>query len=155
MAAVIKGNWGLYWHNPGTGAGNPNATWQKRYAWADLNGDREWQAGEEGRLISVSGGQATVSLELNYKDALHARYLGLVGARVGREPRCAVLVSFIEHENRPAASINLNQPYDAFNVPRPVLDPGPDGVVGSGDDGPLIEAWNLQANYVGLPTKLS
>jgi hypothetical protein len=149
---VIKGNWGLYWHNPGTGAGNPNATWQKQYAWADLNGDREWQAGEEGRLISVSGGQATVSLDPNYKDA----YTLDTSVWLERElvANLAVRTGFVHRtQNRPAASINLNQPYDAFNVPRPVLDPGPDGVVGSGDDGPLIEAWNLQANYVGLPTE--
>ncbi len=51
---VLKGNYGLYWHNPGAGVGgngNPN-TADKRatYNWNDINGDRRWQPGEEGAL---------------------------------------------------------------------------------------------------------
>ena len=48
---VIKANWGLYWGNPGTGSSNPNGVWNRRHVWADTNGNRVWDAGEEGRLI--------------------------------------------------------------------------------------------------------
>ena len=55
---VLKGNYGLYWHNPGVGvggSGNPNtAGKQATYTWNDINGDQRWQPGEEGAQTSAS-----------------------------------------------------------------------------------------------------
>ena len=48
---VVKGNYGLYWHNPGVGVPsnvNPNTgTKSATYLWSDRNGDRRYQLGEE------------------------------------------------------------------------------------------------------------
>jgi hypothetical protein len=58
---VLKGNYGLFWHNPGVGVGsdsNPNTPGKSvTYAWNDRNGDRIWQPGEEGNETgrNVSG----------------------------------------------------------------------------------------------------
>ena len=45
---VVKGNYGLYWHNPGVGVPgdvNPNTgTKSATYFWADRNGDRRMAA---------------------------------------------------------------------------------------------------------------
>ena len=53
---VLKGNYGYFWHNPGVGIGsnaNPNTpAKQATYQWNDTNGDRRWQAGEQGNLLS-------------------------------------------------------------------------------------------------------
>jgi hypothetical protein len=53
---VLKGNYGFFWHNPGVGIGNsanPNtAAKQGTYQWNDTNGDRRWQNGEQGNLLS-------------------------------------------------------------------------------------------------------
>ena len=49
--------------------------------------------------------------------------------------------------------LNANQPFSGFNVPATVPDPGADGIVGTGDDGPAIHAWNLAPQYVGLPVR--
>jgi hypothetical protein len=55
---VLKGNYGLFWHNPGVGVGstaNPNtAAKQETYQWRDNNGDRRWQPGEQGNLLSAA-----------------------------------------------------------------------------------------------------
>jgi hypothetical protein len=48
------------------------------------------------------------------------------------------------------ARINAAQPYEAFTVPVSVRDPGPDGVVGNGDDGAPLAAWDLAPEYRGL-----
>ena len=32
-----------------------------------------------------------------------------------------------------------------------VANPGPDGTVGTGDDGPAVTAFNLDPQYLGLP----
>jgi hypothetical protein len=48
---VLKGNYGLYWHNPGVGVPsdvNPNTgTKSATYLWNDINRDRRYQLGEE------------------------------------------------------------------------------------------------------------
>ena len=47
--------------------------------------------------------------------------------------------------------MNINQPVDAYTEAVQVRDPGPDGRTGTSDDGPLITAYNLAANYLSLP----
>lgn len=46
---VLKGNYGLYWHNPGVGTSsnaNPNTSGKSAtYDWVDVNGDKRWQLG--------------------------------------------------------------------------------------------------------------
>jgi outer membrane receptor protein involved in Fe transport len=148
---VVKANWGLYWGNPGTASSNPNGTWQKRHAWTDPNRNGVWDPGEEGRLISSAGGVATTSLDPDQKDDytldmsvwLERELVANLGLRGG-------FVHRVEKQRR--ATINTNQPYDAFNIPVSVRDPGPDGRANTADDGGLIPAFNLAAAYVGLPT---
>jgi len=149
---VVKGSWGLYWANPGTGSSNPNGSWQKRHVWNDTNGDRLWQPGEEGRLISSAGGVATTSLDPEQKDDytydmslwLERELITSLGVRAG-------FVHRTEHQRR--GTLNTNQPYDAFNIATSVSDPGPDGRTGTADDGAAIPAFNLAQAFVGLPTQ--
>ncbi len=55
---VLKGNYGYYLHNPGVGVGstaNPNTpAKQQTFSWNDVNGDRRWQPGEQGNLLSAA-----------------------------------------------------------------------------------------------------
>jgi hypothetical protein len=55
---VLKGNYGFFWHNPGVGPGdnaNPNtSTKTMTFQWNDVNGDRRWQPGEQGSLLSAA-----------------------------------------------------------------------------------------------------
>src|SRR6185295_5604275 len=46
---------------------------------------------------------------------------------------------------------NANRPVSAFDVPVTIRDPGPDGVVGNGDDGPAISGFNLNAVNLAMP----
>jgi hypothetical protein len=148
---VVKGSWGLYWANPGTGSSNPNGSWQKRHVWNDANGDLLWQPGEEGRLISSAGGVATTSLDPEQKDDytydmslwLERELITNLGVRAG-------FVHRTEHQRR--GTINTNQPYEAFNIATSVSDPGPDGRTATADDGPAIPAFSLAQAFVGLPT---
>ncbi len=47
---------------------------------------------------------------------------------------------------------DANRPFSAFNVPATFADPGPDGRVGTGDDGPAINGFNLEESRRTLPT---
>ena len=67
---VLKGNYGLYWHNPGVGTGsNGNANTPAKnatYNWNDVNGDRRWQPGEETSEVSRSL-EGTLTVDPNIK----------------------------------------------------------------------------------------
>ena len=45
---------------------------------------------------------------------------------------------------------NLHQPFDAFSVPVPIRDPGPDGRFDTPDDGPAIGGYALRPDIVGV-----
>ena len=47
-----------------------------------------------------------------------------------------VRVGFVwKKDNNGWQQVNASRPFSAYNVPVSVVDPGPDGVVGNGDDG--------------------
>ena len=153
---MLKGNYGRYWWNPGAELSttvNPNPPiWQRRHVWTDLNGDRLWQPGEEGRLISALGGGATSTIAPDLEDTRTeeiatwlerelAANLGIRGGFVWRT------------ERQLSQLLNANQPFSAFSVPATVPDPGPDGITGTSDDGPAIAAWNLAPQYLALPVR--
>ena len=142
---VLKGNYGYFWHNPGVGIGdtaNPNTSAkQQTYQWNDLNGDRRWQAGEQGNLLSAAlkgailldpnisspyTHEASVWLERQLGDAL--------GIRGGFVYKTA--------DNL----IATYQPFrvDGYTVPYTYVDIGLDGVRGSSDDRNL--------SFLGLPS---
>ena len=150
---VIKANWGVYWNNPGAEIANPNPVeWYKRHAWTDSNGNRLWDPGEEGRLIATQGGAGTASANPDLKDP----YTLDMSIWVEREivSNFGLRGGFVHRiQKQPTATINTNQPFDAFNVATTVRDPGPDGRTGTADDGGLINAFNLSSTYLGLPTQ--
>jgi outer membrane receptor protein involved in Fe transport len=153
---VVKANYGRYWWNPGaelSATANPNPPiWQRRYTWTDTNGDRLWQPGEEGRLIAALGGGATSTIAPGLEDTrteeiaawLEHELVANFGVRGG----------FVWRTERQLYQLlNAAQPFSAFSVPVTVPDPGPDGVVGTSDDGPAIGAWNLAPSFLGLPVR--
>jgi hypothetical protein len=150
---VIKFNYGKYWWNPGADFlltnVNPNsAVWWKRYAWTDPNKNGVYDVGEEGRLIQTSGGP-TESLDPNIKDP----YTNEAAIWFERElmNNFGVRTGFLWRGQRQRYQrVNANQPFDAFNVPITIPDPGPDGRLNTSDDGPGIQGYNLDAAHLPL-----
>jgi len=152
---VLKFNYAKYWYDPGFSLAsnlNPNpGLWNRRFAWTDPNRNGVYDVGEEGRLIANSGGTASTALDPNLAD----QYANEIAAWFERQLAGNVSVrgGVIWRGTRQAyANINRNRPYDAFNVPITIPDPGPDGRVGTADDGPGIPGFNLAAPYVGTPS---
>jgi hypothetical protein len=152
---IAKLSYGHYWLGPGTDLGfnaNPNTNqWWERYAWSDRDGSGVWDPGEQGGLPDSRGGLAMESrdpaLELPILREVTAwveRDLGLnIGIRTG-----VVWRGEQQHYLRQ----NVNRPFDAFTVPVSISDPGPDGQVGTSDDGAVIPGYDLRPESSGLAT---
>jgi hypothetical protein len=150
---LAKVHYGLYRYNPGTDLGftvNPNANqWWRRYAWSDLNGEGVWDPGEEGRLLGSRGGDTVESLDPN----LQLPFLREVTASIERELPASVGLRMDvvrRGDRRHFMRQNVNRPFDGFRVPVIVQDPGPDGIVGTGDDGLPLRVFDLAPELVPL-----
>jgi len=69
--SVLKANYGLFWHNPGVGLGgnaNPNQSSKTiTYAWNDANGNRRFDAGENGANAISTNLAGAVQFDRNIK----------------------------------------------------------------------------------------
>lgn len=153
---LLKFNYGQYWYNPGADFlfnVNENAVvWWRRYAWTDPNGNGRWDTGEEGRLLASRGGAGGESLDPDLQDT----YTREIALWLERElmANFGVRAGFIWRGVRQQYQrVNASQPFEAFTVPVTIPDPGPDGRIGTGDDGPGIPGFNLSAAYLGLSPK--
>ncbi len=142
---VLKANYGRFYFNTGVNladAVNQNSGNQYTdYTWNDLNGDRVFQNGEEGVFQRrVGGSNVSIDPELrnSYTDEasffLERAVLADLGVRVG----------FVWKKDSDGwQQMNTARPASAFNVPTTIRDPGPDGVLGTADDGADIAGFNL------------
>lgn len=150
---VMKLHYGKYWVYPGvnfTSAFNPNPSgWSQTYAWPkDANGNGRWDPGEQSALISVSGGGASTRLD----PAIKNTFVHQTSAYLEREiaPGFGLRTGAVLNARRqPFGTINVNRPLSAFSVPVLVTDPGPDGRLGTGDDGGTLTASDLAPEFVG------
>lgn len=153
---VLKANAGRYWWNPDVnvaGSVNPNiATAYERYAWTDANADRTWQPGEQGRLIARVGGSG-LALDPNLKNS----YTDELATWLDHElfANFALRTGLVWRGQRQLRqTMNIAQPFSAFNVPVQVKDPGADGRANTADDGGLLTLYNLDAAFVGKVNNL-
>jgi hypothetical protein len=154
---VIKANYGRYAWNPGaSGIGasvNENAPdWYRRYRWTDNNNNMRYDTGEEGVIIAQRGGAATSFLNPDIKDTMTSEVSGWLEHEL--MPGFAVAGGYVYRSiDNFQVLVNENRPMSAFNVPITIRDPGPDGVLGNGDDGPGLPGFNLSAAALALPVR--
>jgi hypothetical protein len=152
---VLKGNYGFFWHNPGVGIGNsanPNtAAKQGTYQWNDTNGDRRWQNGEQGNLLSqaLEGG-----VELS--DDLNQPYTHEGGLWIERQlaDTLGMRAGFVYKTEDDLIDTSY-QPYrglDAFTVPFTYTDVGLDGRRGTADDENLTMLGLPSSQAANFPT---
>jgi hypothetical protein len=146
---ALKFSWGRYLDQIGTGTPpNPNSQISPQYNWNDVNHDlifdpgnatwngNQYVGGEFGSLRSTSGlGVATFdqSLKRPYRNEL------TVGVDHEILPNTSVSVSFLhtrEHRVQGTIDQSMDQWGQIYSAV-PLTDPGRDGILGTGDDGPL------------------
>lgn len=160
---VLKLNYGQYWEFPFTSistAMNPNPTNTfSRYNWTPanpqyVNGLPVYQPGQEGLLISFSGARPDGRSSTRLDPDLVNSYNHQATAYFEREVASSfgVRTGFVWNAKRQGrATYNANQPFEAFNVPVTVTDPGPDGILGNADDAGTVQAFNLDPARLSLP----
>jgi hypothetical protein len=138
---LFKAGWGRFHHMryPGeVGAADPNIRTTTTYRWRDLNGNRDYDAGEVNLdlngpdFISQSGGSNTIP-NPNEEDP----YQDEVSASLEREltPGFGIRATGIySRATKPYRRINLLRPPSAYTIGITRPDPGLDGVVGNADD---------------------
>ncbi|MGH9347338.1 MAG: carboxypeptidase regulatory-like domain-containing protein [Vicinamibacterales bacterium] len=119
---VLKANWGRFYFNPGVNLAdsvNPNTGNQySDYTWNDLNGDRVYQAGEEG----VQGqnfrftGRAGAAIDPDLENAYTNEASLFVEREVMRD--LGVRVGYVwKKDNNGWQQTVPNRPFSAYNIP--------------------------------------
>lgn len=150
---VLKASYGRYYWNRAardlTVNANPNRETQwRRYRWTDLNGNGVWDSGEEGALLATLGGVAATAIDPNLEDT----YTDQVTAWFERQlaEKFGVRAGFVwNRHSRRDGSFNVLTPPSAYNIPVQRTDPGPDGTLGTPDDGQTLNLLNLDPSLVG------
>jgi hypothetical protein len=148
---LAKVSFGRYRPTPNAGFAanmNPNApVWWTLYDWSDPNGSGRWESGEQGRERRGRGGVAVESVD----PALQLPLINEAGMWIERELPAGIGLrtgGIWRHERFEFARQNVNRPFDAFTVPVSLGDPGPDGAFGTADDGPIVQGYDLPADFI-------
>jgi hypothetical protein len=152
---VVKLHYGRFWVYPSplfTTAFNPNPPgWSRSYAWLDdADGNGRWSPGEEGVLRSLSGGSTSTSLDPKIDNTFAHQASAYVEREVAADFGVRTGIVLIARR-QPYGTINVSRPLDAYSIPVAVVDPGPDGRLGSLDDGGALTAYDLTAEALNAP----
>jgi outer membrane receptor protein involved in Fe transport len=159
---LVKGSYGKFYDYPFKSISsvidpNPDQS-SSLYTWTPANpvyenGFPVFNPADVGRLISVTGARADGRSATGVDPNLENSYQHQTTAYFEREVagNFWVRTGFVWNGRRQSrTTVDLSQPYSAFNVPVTVLDPGPDGKTGTADDGGTITANNLDPSHLSL-----
>lgn len=102
--------------------------------WFDRNNDRRFQVGEQGRLIASFGGQINSVADDVRRPYTNEFLVGLSHEFSGGLQASANVI--YRRDMDVMATVDSTVPFDTY-TPVDVVDPGRDGLVGTGDDGSL------------------
>jgi hypothetical protein len=139
---------------------NQYTTYQNVYRWTDPNRNGRYDPGEvDLRTDSSSLDFISTTSAANNKinEDLRLSHVNEVTASVEHElaPNLAVRGLYVlKHIGSDYNTINVLRPYSAFNIPITRRDPGPDGVLSTGDDGDIFTIYDYDpafrgSNFVG------
>lgn len=131
---AVKASWGRYAHTAGSPWFAPISEAElggRTYRWNDLNGDLNFQEGEEGALLSTFGGSIT-SLDPDVRQPYTDEATLGVDSGILKEVRLSA--TFVYRRERDLLAItNPGVPFSSYTRVD-ALDPGDDGAAGTADD---------------------
>lgn len=153
---VVKATYGLYNFNPSVDFADPynqNSLESTVYRWRDLNGNRDYDSGEVD--LSASGPDfvsRTGARNVGLNRDLNQPATQEMSAQLEREVMSNFSVKAVYVHKQISnlyANVNTLRPYSAYNVVLNRQDPGPDGVLGSADDGAFMTLYDYDPAYRG------
>jgi len=148
---ILKAGFGRYWLPVGTDLGfnaNPNSrVWWQRFKWSDTDTSGVWEPGEHFELQEQRGGEPVESLDAGLKLA----FINEITAGIERELVAGLSLQtgvVWRGERQQGARQRASWPFEAFTIAKSLPDPGPDGAVGTGDDGSNIPAYDQPADLL-------
>ena len=157
---VVKGSYG--WYNDElpyfvgtfTDMYNPLFPTATTYRWRDQNRNRDYDPGEVNLdrngpdFLSITSAANTKRLDPDFKPphsheaavSLERELLPNMGGRI---------LYVYKRRVDDYTTINGARPYSAYNIPLQRRDPGPDGLLGTPDDGPMVTIYDYDPAYRG------
>lgn len=127
---------------------NKNDYAATRYRWNDLNGNRRLDfPGELGTFVNTEGGSSTV-----FNPDISQPKVDEATVHVEREISSgfSARVGYVyKRESNLFQLVNTARPYEVYNRPIANVDPGPDGVARTPDDGPAITYFDYDPAFRG------
>jgi hypothetical protein len=138
---AAKASAGRYYYILSTGGGgvsnvNRNANYSEQYGWNDLNGDHKFELGEQTGIPVVSAvvvnGAILTSIDPNFSRPYTDEYAFGVDRELAANVKLSVGYTYRREKNQQVTA-NPDNPYATTLTT--AVDPGPDGIVGTADDG--------------------
>lgn len=149
---VIKATYG--WFNPESGLAsgfNQNFAYSNTYLWRDLNGNRNYDAGEVDLSLTGADFVSTTSPTFNILNPdLKLSNVQEITAALEHQLSAASSIRTLylrRITGGRSATVNLRRPYEVYDIPITRRDPGPDGVLGTADDGGMVTFYDYAATY--------
>jgi Carboxypeptidase regulatory-like domain len=153
---VLKASWGRYNHSPGDAfadAYNKNTISTTVYRWNDPNRNGDYEPGEVNLdtngpdFVSITAATNNL-LAQGLKDP--RTYQATVSVDRELMANFGARISYVYvRQADPYQTINVLRPYEFYDVSIPRVDPGPDGLVGTADDGGMVTVYDYPAAYRG------
>ena len=153
---VVKASYGWFNTEAALSADyNPNTIFTTDYWWHDLNGDGKYQAGEVD--LNTTGNapdfiSTTSAANARINPDLRLSRVHEVSASIEHELAAHLAVRGLYVMKRAGdgfSTINVLRPYSAFNIPITRRDPGPDGLLNTGDEGDIVTIYDYDPAYRG------
>jgi hypothetical protein len=117
------------------------------YRWTDTNGDNVFQPNELGAFVNAQGGSSTI-----FNPDIAQPKVDEVTLQLQRElmNNFSLRVGYVfKRLFNQFQLVNLARPYSSYDVPIQRIDPGPDGKVGTADDGQLMTYYDVNPAFAG------
>jgi hypothetical protein len=110
---------------------NLNATYSELYGWNDKNGDLQFQPGEQTGTPVVTSAAST-SFDSNFSRPYTNEFTAGIDREIPGNTKLSATFTYRAEKNQ-QGYVNTAAPNATFPA-RTSVDPGPDGVIGTGDD---------------------
>jgi hypothetical protein len=125
------------------------------YRFHDLNHDGMYEPGEVDLnlngpdFLSITGnGVSTNIFNPNLKRSHERELTGILDREIMANMAAHIVYVYREQMGL-TQTVNVLRPYSAFNIPIQRRDPGPDGIINTADDGPMVTIWDYDPAYRG------